>query len=213
MASLSSGAREPLLSANLGPALGSDHGESESLLPSPAAGEISKVSKTGLRFRVAAAMFSFVVLGSTVSTIGVMVPHLEDYYHLSDFHVSLIFLAGPLGYIPASQLNTLVHRKLGQRGIAAIGPAFTVVFPAVAAMHPPFPFLLAALVAWGFGEGLIDGSWCAWAGAMDQSSMISGFLHGSFSLGAAAGPFLASTMISIGHRPWYHWYYALVRSH
>jgi len=35
-------------------------------------------------------------------------------------------------------------------------------------------------------------------------------LQGSFSVGAAAGPFLAGTVLPAWNKPWYDWYYALV---
>jgi hypothetical protein len=57
------------------------------------------------------------------------------------------------------------------------------------------------------GTGLLDGSWCAWAGSMDNANTISGLLHGSFSVGAAIGPVLANLLAEI---KWYYWYYLLV---
>ena len=210
---------EPLLAAvSRLPVRGSDspssqpYGNDEDgcLLSSQSDLGVNKTAETSFHFRVVATMFSFVVLGLVVSTTGVMVPYLEEYYGLSDLHVSLIFLAGPVGYLPAAQLNTSIHRKFGQRGIATIGPCVILLFTVAAAAHPPFVLLLVAFLAGGFGEGLLDGSWCAWAGAMQNANKISGLLHGSFSLGAAAGPFLASTLITTRHYPWWTWYCVLV---
>ncbi|KAI1466707.1 MFS general substrate transporter [Daldinia caldariorum] len=163
-----------------------------------------------LLLRIAAAMFSFVVLGMMVSTLGVMVPQFESYYGLTDFHVSFVFLVWPVGYLVAAYLNDVIHVRFGQRGIAAIGPLFHLIFTVAAAFRPPFPVLLVALAIGSLGTGILDGSFCAWAGGMENANIVQGFLHGSYSAGAALGPFLAGTMLSVGSMPWYAWYYVLL---
>lgn len=165
---------------------------------------------TGLLFKVPAAMFSFIVLGLFVATTGVIIPHLEAHYHLSDLGVSFVFLVWPVGYLAAAYLNGLIHLKLGQRGIAAIGPICHVICTAVVALHPPFPIFVIAMAVGAVGSGLLDGSLCAWAGGLQMANTVQGLLHGPFSIGAAAAPFLMSTMFSAGHMPWYAWYYVLV---
>jgi fucose permease len=154
-------------------------------------------------------MFSFAVIGLFVSTLGVILPHIQDYYHLNDTKVSLVFLAGPTGYVFAARLNHVIHVKLGQRGIAIIGPVIQVISAAVTATHPPFFGLLLSLALGGFGYGLLDGSWCAWAGAMERANFVSGLLHGSFSVGAGLGPIMAAQLLEQTSAQWFHWYYLL----
>ncbi|KAM0808898.1 putative MFS transporter [Seiridium cardinale] len=162
-----------------------------------------------LALRIATAMFAFMVMGMIQSTVGVMIPHFEEYYGLSDTLVSLIFLLTPLGYFVAAYLNTFIHLQLGQRGIATIGPACQLIYAVGLCMHPPYPLLLILSMVGAIGTGLLDGSWCAWAGAMENANTVQGFLHGSYSIGASLGPFIAGTMISVGKTPWYHWFYVL----
>ncbi|KAI1415890.1 MFS general substrate transporter [Hypoxylon sp. FL1857] len=212
--------REPLLNPVLGdrdlsPSLPRPHRDSDvrSWTSEPGkspGGSPEHRRSTPLLFRIAAAMVSFVVLGMMVSTLGVMVPQLEAYYNLSDFYVSFVFLVWPVGYIVAAYLNNILHIKLGQRGIAIFGPLFHIILTTVAALHPPFPVLLVALAVGSLGTGILDGSFCAWAGAMENANVVQGFLHGSYSTGAAIGPFLAGTMFSVGHMPWYTWSYVLL---
>lgn len=180
--------------------------ETQSLLPSSPVK--TQQSRGGFIFKVLATMFSFCVLGLYTSTTGVILPHLEKHYGLSDGQVSFIFLASPVGYIFAAQLNDVIHSRLGQRGIALIGPLSHLIFTAGASAHPSFPWFLFFMTIGTFGIGVLDGSWCAWAGALERASTISGFLHGSYSVGAAAGPLLADTLIS-DTRPWFTWYYVL----
>ncbi|KAI8941430.1 hypothetical protein NX059_002652 [Plenodomus lindquistii] len=150
-------------------------------------------------------MFSFSTLGLFNSSIGAVLPLLSNHYNLTDLHVSLIFLTGPVGYVIAAQCSDTIHARFGQRGIAIVGPIFQFISTATVAAHPSFGMVLVAFAFQGLGAGLLDGSWCAWAGSMEKANTISGMLHGSYSLGGAVGPFLVTTIIT-RHRPWYVWY-------
>jgi fucose permease len=162
-----------------------------------------------LALKIGAAMVSFTSLGLFNSSIGAVLPLISRYYSLTDLHVSLLFLASPLGYIFAAQFSDAIHRRFGQRGIAVIGPFFQLVATFMIALHPRFGWVLVAFALQGLGMGLLDGSWCAWAGSMEKANTISGLLHGSYSVGGAAGPFLVTT-ITTNARPWYLCYYILV---
>lgn len=167
--------------------------------------------------KVAATSLSFVVLGLLVATPGVILPRLEHHYQLDDAEASLIFLVAPLGYLVGAWLNGRIHRRLGQRGIAVLAPVFQAVFAVLAAtVHDPrrggFAVFLVATAVGNVGNGLVDGSWCAWAGGLggQRTNTVQGLLHGSFSIGAGLGPFLAETMFSLGKTPWWTWYYVLL---
>lgn len=169
----------------------------------------------GWRFvvKLLATLYSFVLLGFIISTPGVILPHLEEHYHLNDIQASLIFLVAPVGYLLGARLNVPIHRRLGQRGIALIAPVCQVVFTGtISTFHDPqragFPLFLVATVVGNVGSGLLDGSWCAWAGGLggNRTNTVQGLLHGSFSIGAGLGPFLAGTMFSVWEWPWWMWY-------
>ncbi|KAI8276402.1 hypothetical protein K4K60_007782 [Colletotrichum sp. SAR11_57] len=180
--------------------LGSDRGSQTST------DELPEESAT---LRIAAAAWSFAVVGLFTSTTGAVIPHLEESYQLTDIQVSALFLVGPIGYVIASYLNDSVHAKFGQRGIAVIGPLCHLLYAAVAAARPPFPVFLMGAAAGAFGVGLVDGSWCAWFAALDNANALSGLLHGSFSTGAALCPYLVGLMLSEDGGLWYRWYYVL----
>ncbi|KAI3390743.1 hypothetical protein diail_8769 [Diaporthe ilicicola] len=168
--------------------------------------------------KILATTTSFLVLGMIISTPGVILPHISAHYGLSDVRASLIFLVAPWGYLAGAYLNEGLHRRLGQRGIAAIAPLCQAAFTATAAsFHDPrrggFEVFLAATVAGNVGNGLLDGSWCAWAGGLGagaRRNFVQGLLHGCFSAGAGLGPFLAGTLFSACGAPWWAWYYVLL---
>jgi fucose permease len=162
--------------------------------------------------RVCASMYSFAVMGLFQSSVGVMLQPLSRYYSLSDLHVSLIFIVGPVGYVIAAQFSNRVHCTWGQRGVAILAPTLHILGALGIAAHPPFGVVLVALAAMALGTGLLDGSWCAWAAGHSSANTVSGMLQGSFSVGAAAGPFLAGTILPAWNKLWYDWYYVLVSS-
>jgi fucose permease len=95
-----------------------------------------------LAIKIGSTMVSFSTLGLFNSSIGAVLPLLSSYYHLSDLHVSLLFLAGPVGYILAAQGSDTIHRRFGQRGIAVVGPIFQILATFVIATHPSFWLVL-----------------------------------------------------------------------
>lgn len=188
--------------------------ENTALLNTSAAAPDTTTTKDGYRsslaLRISAAMYSFFVLGLFTSSIGVILTPVARYYTLSDIKVSILFLVGPAAYICAAQANSYIHARYGQRGIAFLAPLLHFVAALAIASHPRFALLLPAIGIAFVGHGLLDGSWCAWAAAMPNANRISGLLHGSFSVGAAVGPAVASAIMDGGRRPWWLWYWILV---
>ncbi|KAJ4416817.1 hypothetical protein N0V82_006546 [Gnomoniopsis sp. IMI 355080] len=181
--------------------------------------DLAQRGEGGYRFivKLLATICSFTLLGIIISTPGVVLPHLEEHYHLNDIHASLIFLVAPVGYLLGARLNEPIHHRLGQRGIALLAPVCQIVFTGIVSIfHNPhragFPLFLVATVVGNVGSGLLDGSWCAWAGGLGgkRTNTVQGLLHGSFSVGAGLGPFLAGTMFSVWKWPWWTWYHFLL---
>ena len=79
---------------------------------------------------------------------------------------------------------------------------FRLAPAAVLGTGPPFPFLLASFFVFGFGTGLTDSGWCAWASCLPYANVVQGFLHGAFGVGCVLGPFIAVSIIDKG----YGWY-------
>ncbi|KAI1264739.1 major facilitator superfamily domain-containing protein [Xylariaceae sp. FL1019] len=162
-----------------------------------------------IKLKIAAATYSFFLVGFIPSAIGVIIPHLEEHYSLGDAVVSLIFVCSPLGYIAAAFTNSFIHLNWGQRGIAFFASLCAIIFTLVACFHPPYPVFLLFAVLYYYGAGLLDGSWSAWAGGMKNANIVQGILHSGLSIGASIGPILAGALIELGKNPWYKWYYVL----
>jgi fucose permease len=124
--------------------------------------------------------------------------------------VSIIFLTPFAGYSLAAFTNSRIHMRWGQRGVGLVAPVCHIAAFATMAAHPPFPVLVALFALSGFGNGLTDAAYCAWAGGMRKSNQILGFMHSCYSLGALCAPLLATSMVVHGGLGWYSFYYVLV---
>ena len=100
--------------------------------------------------------------------------------------------------------------KLGQRGIAFIGPGVRLLAYIMISQHPPYPVLVILFMIAGYGNGLEDGAWNAWIGDMQNANEVLGFLHGAYGLGGTLSPLIATTMITKGHLSWYSFYYIMI---
>lgn len=207
MHSPSSGENAPLLTPSILPNV---HTDGAQVSHAELSSEGGPVPVPSIRLKIFATMVSFVTLGMYTSSIGVMLPALSTHYDLGDLNVSFIFLVVPLGYVLAASLNSPIHSRYGQRGIAFSGPLLHVASAILVGLHPDFSVLLFAFALMSMGTGLLDGSWCAYAAAMENAGFISGLLHGSFSVGASLGPLCAGMLMEKGVN-WWKWYYILVR--
>ena len=140
----------------------------------------------------------------------------------------MIFLSPLAGYALAAFLNNFIHVRFGQRGVALIGPrmyspqfyptsqgtdSVTVChFLAYLgiSLHPPYPVLVVIFILAGFGNGLEDAAWNAWAGNLANSNELLGFLHGFYGLGAVISPLLATALVARFGWHWYQFYYIMV---
>jgi fucose permease len=160
--------------------------------------------------RIFAAMYSFLVLGLFQSSVSAMLQPLMQEYTIEYLYVSTVFVAGPSGYIIAAQCSDYVHCRWGRRGVAILAPSLACLGALLTALRPPFSLVLMAYTFIALGLGLLDVSWCAWAASLSNAHIASGLLQAAFSVGAATGPFLASSALSSWNRPWSDWYYIMV---
>ncbi|KAM3487245.1 hypothetical protein MY3957_009459 [Beauveria namnaoensis] len=135
---------------------------------------------------------------------------IEPYYNVNYTQVSTLFAVPFVGYVAAALSNNWIHFKLGQRGVAFIGPICRVVGYLPMALHPPFPVLPVALLVAGYGNGIEDSGYNAWVGNMHQANELLGLIHGAYGLGATISPLIASAMVTKGHLQWYTFYYVMI---
>lgn len=179
--------------------------------PSTAVASLQKWNNPRINmWRVFATFYSFVILGANDAVTGALIPYLETYYHVTYTVISLVFLAPVCGYVTSALTNNMIHMRLGQRGVAIMGPSSHLIAYVVIAVHPPYPVLVVVLIMAGYGNGLADSAWNAWLGDMANANEILGFLHGFYGLGAALSPLIATTLVTKAGWHWYEFYYIMI---
>ncbi|KAI4706095.1 hypothetical protein J4E89_009148 [Alternaria sp. Ai002NY15] len=149
-------------------------------------------------------------MGANDAAYGAIIPYLEEYYDLTYVVVSLVFLSPMGGYISAALLNNWLHIHFGQRGVAFLGPVCHLVAYVGIALHPPYPVLVILFIFSGFGNGIEDAAWNAWAGSLANANEVLGFVHGLYGLGALLSPLAATSLITKRGWQWYQFYYIML---
>ncbi|KAM5476223.1 hypothetical protein MauCBS54593_000908 [Microsporum audouinii] len=160
-------------------------------------------------WRFAAANYTFIILGANDAAYGAVIPYIEKHYNISYTVVSLIFLSPLGGYAAAATFSNMIHMKLGQRGIAFLGPCSHILAYVAVCLHPPYPALIVAFIFAGFGNGIADAAWNAWIGGMANANELLGLLHGFYGLGGMLAPLIATALITKAGWEWYEFYYLL----
>ncbi|PNY23167.1 Bypass of stop codon protein 6 [Tolypocladium capitatum] len=153
---------------------------------------------------------SLFIMGMHDGCIGALLPYIERYYDVDHAAVSTIFLVPFLGYLTAALSNNWIHHRVGQRGIAFLGPFFRLAGYVPMALHPPFAVLPALLALTGFGNGIEDSAYNAWVGNMHPTNELLGIIHGSFGLGGTIAPLVVSIMVAKLGLEWYIFFYVLI---
>ncbi|KAM3424687.1 hypothetical protein BST61_g6674 [Cercospora zeina] len=210
-----SDSKPPSLSArSLASASKTDDEDRNETLPSPTTAPEEQAERWNFPrlniWKVSCTFWAMVVMGLNDATYGAIIPYLQPFYGLGYTVVALVFLSPFVGYTLSAVLNNTIHLRLGQRGVAFIGPLCHLLAYIIIALHPPFPVLVISFILAGFGNGILDAGWNAWIGAMMNANELLGLLHAFYGVGATIAPLVATTMITKANLPWYYWYYCMI---
>ena len=161
-------------------------------------------------FKTFSTFFGFIIMGANDAAYGAIIPYLGPYYNVSYTVVSLVFLSPLVGYVSSALLNNYLHKTLGQRGVAIIGPSAHLIAYIIICLHPPYPVLVLVFILAGFGNGILDAAWNAWIGNLANPNEILGFLHGFYGAGAVVSPLVATALITRAQTGWYSFYYIMI---
>ena len=165
------------------------------------------------RLLTAAYYLSFIVLGLASAAEGPSLPTLAAHTSSPLNRISLLFVAGSVGYLLGSMVgghayDTLPkHRFMVATLIVMIAAA--IVFPLASALW----FLLFAAFVMSLGKGALDvgcNILLQWVHGDEVAPFLNG-LHFSFGLGAFLSPILLAQIISLTHEIyWVFWIIALL---
>lgn len=194
---------------------GSRSGEEEKFLPMEMASDSELAApadnwKTPQNmFKIAAAYYGFLIFGMSDSSIGALLPTLENHYDLSYIVVSTAFLAPFCGYFVAALLSDYMHRRLGRWGVCVMGTSLQLVCYIIASTGPPFPVYVIGYAIAGLGNGMLEAGWNSWLGTLSNANEIMGLLHGFYGAGGVICPAVFTAMLE-NHIKWNYCYFVLI---
>jgi MFS transporter, FHS family, L-fucose permease len=143
---------------------------------------------------------TFTLFGTSMTIVGGALPSILDDFRWSYAAAGAVIAASAAGYVLMSFLSGKVMKRFGAKATMVAGLSACVVGLAFFAATPSFPvnFLLNLLI--GAGQGLIEPAvnWSALRMDEDGAGRPVNLLHGSFSIGAVAGPLILSRLIAAG---------------
>lgn len=153
------------------------------------------------------AYLAFISLGLPDTVLGVAWPSLRTGFGLSQSAMGAVLAAGMSGYFLSGLWAGVAMEKLGVGGLLAASSALVALGLFGYALAPSWFFFFPMGAILGLGSGAIDSGLNGHA-ARHFSVRHLNWLHGSWGIGASAGPALMTAAIARGHG--YRTGYALI---
>src|SRR5947209_20172602 len=162
-----------------------------------------------LRLAIGISFFAFILIGINDGAVGVLLPGMQTTYHAGKDTISLLFLAGTLGYIAASFNNGLLLDKLGNRRFLLLATLIIGLGFALLGSRPPFILLLLGIVPDGFGGAMLDAELNAYIANLPNNTALLNYLHAFYGAAAVLSPLVPSSFLALG-RAWNRVYYVWI---
>lgn len=130
------------------------------------------------RWRVLAACSEYFGNGLNDSAPGALIPYIELWYGIGYAVVSTIWISNAAGFILAAFVSDLIRSRLGRAKSLMLSEVSLIVGYAVIACPVPFPVVVVAYMAVGFGEALeiaLNNVFCA---NLVSGTVVLGAAHG-----------------------------------
>ncbi len=145
---------------------------------------------------------TFVLLGISAGTGGVVLLAQIGDYHVDRATIGITFATGSLGFVLAGlHTGPLMHRY-GARAATALGAAAYVVAGLYLATRPSFLAFVLVQILVGYGSGLLDTAPNAYLAPRADAPVLLNRLHAFFGVGALLGPVLATWIIGTDTARW-----------
>lgn len=150
----------------------------------------------GLLFSVLFAIF--VLFGISMTVIGATLPRILDDFGWDYGTAGSVIAAGAIGYFLSTYAAGKLVEKIGPKAAASIGIVLVVLGLAFFAMTPSplLNLLLNGII--GVGQGFLEivVNWTTFR--IDKRGRALNLMHGAFSIGAVAGPFIVGFLMAWG---------------
>ncbi len=146
--------------------------------------------------RLGLAFFGFTLIGAQSGAIGVLIPDLSSFYHVSDAVIGSLFFVSSIGYFISAFTSSLLLERLGLRRFMLIGICLFFGGTLVFGFKPPFAVLLLMRLFLGLGMAIIETGFNAYVVAQPRHTSQLNTLHAFYGAGALLGPLIAAALVA-----------------
>ncbi|MET0406439.1 MAG: MFS transporter, partial [Cystobacter sp.] len=143
------------------------------------------------------AYLAFVSLGLPDAVLGVSWPSIRDTFALPQAGMGIILTAAAASYFVSGLFVGRLMKALGLGLLLVVSTGFVALGITGYATLPLFPLFLVGSCIIGFGSGAIDAGLNTYA-AQNFGARHMNWLHAAYSVGAALGPVLTTTLLTRG---------------
>lgn len=152
-------------------------------------------SSLRVKLQIGFAFLTFVLLGGNDAVIGVLLPKWGSYYNVDKSMLSLVFLAGSIGYLVAALNSNFLSKKLGNVKFLSLGQLTFLAGVVVFCFQPHVYILLSAPFLLGFGAAILEAALNAHLANLPNKTALLNYLHAFYGVGALLSPFMASQLL------------------
>jgi fucose permease len=149
------------------------------------------------RLKIALAFCSFIMIGASDGTLGVILPSMRVHYHVDNATISLIFLAGTIGYFTATFNNGLLIERLGYRHFLMLATATYLLCAVIISLTPLFFIVPGAFLLFGAAVAMLDAGLNTYVASLPHNTSQLNYLHAFYGAGAWLGPVVASAILAL----------------
>ena len=146
--------------------------------------------------RLGLAFFGFTLIGAQSGAIGVLIPDLSSFYHVSDAVIGSLFFVSSIGYFISAFTSSLLLERLGLRRFMLIGICMFFAGTLVFGLKPPFAVLLLMRLFLGLGLAIIETGFNAYVVAQPRHTSQMNTLHAFYGMGALLGPLVGAAFVA-----------------
>jgi fucose permease len=146
---------------------------------------------------LALAYLGFISLGLPDGVLGLVWPSVQELFGLASAALGAPLAVGAVTYFLSGLLAGTVTRALGIGGVLALSTALVALGIGTYASAPSFSIFLLGSAIIGFGSGGVDTGLNSYASRHFGARHMT-WLHAAYSLGAACGPAIVTTLFAYG---------------
>ena len=152
-------------------------------------------SSLRVKLQIGFAFLTFILLGANDAAIGVLLPRWGNDYNVDKGILSLVFLAGSIGYLVAALNSNYLSKKLGNVKFLGFGNLIFLTGIVGFALQPPIYILLSVPFLLGFGAAILEATLNTHLANLPNKTALLNYLHGFYGIGALLSPFVVSQLL------------------